>query len=61
MHYGANAYHVTKSLIFFEDAEQKPDPIARWPDPDFTWLGVKRYFVLHLDAFERYLVRISSR
>lgn len=59
--YGANAYHVIKSLIFFEDAEHEPDPIVRWPDPDFTWREIKAYFVHHLDAFERHLVRLSSR
>lgn len=59
--YGANAYHVIKSLIFFEDAEQEPDPVVKWSDPDFTWQEVKHHFVTHLDAFERHLVRLSSR
>ncbi len=58
--YGANAYHVIKSLIFFEDAEQEPDPILRWTDSDFTWQETKRFFLRHFDVFERHLVRLSS-
>lgn len=36
-----NLHHFLKSLLYFDDAEEDPDPQIYF---EATWLGVKRYF-----------------
>ncbi|NJD38944.1 MAG: nucleotidyl transferase AbiEii/AbiGii toxin family protein [Geobacter sp.] len=39
-----NCYHILKSLLYFDDAEQQPDPLSL---NGTTWEQVKGYFLEH--------------
>ncbi len=56
---GINYYHVLKSLVFFEDADQEPDPIMLMTGDDWKWERIKSFFIDHINHFEEELdVRI---
>ena len=50
-----NYYHVVKSLVFFEDAEQEPSPIIILPGEDWKWENIRCFFVDNLEIFEHEL------
>jgi hypothetical protein len=52
-----NFYHVLKSLVYFEDAEEEPNPILAVSGEDWEWKNVKIFFEKHLKEFEEYLLR----
>ncbi len=45
---GFNRHHVLKSLVYFEDADQDPDPEML---ADFSWAATKRFFVESVRTF----------
>ena len=54
---GINLYHLLKSLVYFEDAENDPDPVLL-PDgkrPD--WNKIKLFFEGNIKNFERILIK----
>lgn len=48
-----NFYHVLKSLIFFEDAEQEPLPYMLLTGEDWQWKKIKAFFLNNIEKFER--------
>ncbi|NWF91379.1 MAG: nucleotidyl transferase AbiEii/AbiGii toxin family protein [Syntrophaceae bacterium] len=53
---GLNRYHVLRSLTYFEDAEEEPDPISIG-DHQYSWEVVKAFFIENIKEFERVLMR----
>jgi len=53
---GLNLYHVLRSLTYFEDADQEPDP-KMMDACDFSWEEVKSFFVTHQPELERLFVK----
>ncbi len=53
---GINRYHVLKSLAYFEDAENDPDPIPVSDDKGADWNQIKQFFMAHIKEFERALL-----
>lgn len=52
-HTNLNFYHVLRSLTFFEDAENEPDPkLAK--NRHFLWEEVKTFFSNHVKEFEKH-------
>lgn len=51
-----NKYHVLRSLTYFEDADEDPDPIY-WGEAKYNWDEVKAFFVKNVKAFERALLK----
>jgi hypothetical protein len=49
---GANLYHILRSLTYFEDADQDPDPIIR-KGVEFSWQEVKSFFLNHQREWEK--------
>lgn len=49
---GINLYHVLKSLVYFQDAEQDPNPILLKNSKGWTWDSVMSFFETHLREFE---------
>lgn len=47
-----NYYHVLKSLIFFEDAEQEPSPLMILSGEDWKWEKIKAFFLNNIVLFE---------
>ncbi|MFO7555237.1 MAG: nucleotidyl transferase AbiEii/AbiGii toxin family protein [Desulfobacterales bacterium] len=47
-----NYYHVVKSLIFFEDAEQEPSPLMLLTGEDWKWEKIKAFFFNNIGLFE---------
>jgi hypothetical protein len=47
-----NLYHVIKSLVFFEDAEQEPTPVIVMPGEEWKWGNIKTYFSDNITLFE---------
>lgn len=47
-----NFYHVLKSLIFFEDAEQEPSPIMQLTGKDWEWENIRSFFINNVEKFE---------
>jgi hypothetical protein len=45
---GFNRHHVLKSLIYFEDADNEPEPEML---VDFSWAETKRFFIESIGAF----------
>ena len=39
---GYQSYHIVKSLAYFEDAENEPDPIMLVP---YSWSEIKEFFI----------------
>ncbi|MFH0925531.1 MAG: nucleotidyl transferase AbiEii/AbiGii toxin family protein [bacterium] len=54
---GINKYHVLKSLVYFEDAEDEPEPIILIKDNDWQWEKVKGFFEGNVREFEKGLIR----
>ena len=50
---GINYYHILKSLVFFEDAEQEPEPNLL---KKVSWKEVKSFFTDNLREFEKHLL-----
>jgi hypothetical protein len=50
-----NYYHVLKSLIFFEDAEQEPSPLMLLTGEDWKWEKIKAFFLNNIGLFEHEL------
>lgn len=50
-----NYYHVLKSLIFFEDAEQDPSPLMLLTGEDWRWEKIKAFFLNNIVLFEHEL------
>jgi Nucleotidyl transferase AbiEii toxin, Type IV TA system len=50
-----NYYHVLKSLIFFEDAEQEPLPLMLLTGEDWKWESIKAFFLNNIELFEHEL------
>jgi len=50
-----NYYHVLKSLIFFEDAEQEPSPLMLLTGEDWKWEKIKAFFLNNIVLFEHEL------
>jgi len=50
---GLNYYHILKSLVYFEDAEDEPEIDALLP---VDWREVKNFFVKNIKSFEKYLL-----
>lgn len=48
-----NCYHILKSFLYFDDADQQPDPLSL---NGTTWKQVKSYFVDHEKELMRELV-----
>jgi len=51
---GINLYHVLRSLTFFEDAQDDPEP--RLLLHNYEWKEVKEFFKDHIREFEHYLL-----
>lgn len=51
-----NFYHVLRSLVFFEDAEEDPQPILLVKGSEWEWRLVKRYFEQNIKQFEKFLL-----
>lgn len=47
-----NFYHILKSLIFFEDAEQEPLPLMLFTGEDWKWEKIKTFFIKNIELFE---------
>lgn len=52
---GINTYHVLKSLLFFEDAEDEPDPPTLLGGTKWDWCEIKKFFTTNIAEFERTL------
>ena len=50
-----NYYHVLKSLIFFEDAEQEPSPLMLLSGDAWEWGNIKSFFMNNINIFEQEL------
>ncbi len=50
-----NLYHVLKSLVFFEDADQEPSPSMLVEGKEWEWENIKAFFLEGLEEFERAL------
>ena len=48
-----NLYHVLKSLVFFEDAEQDPAPVMLIQGEEWEWDNIKAFFVQNIELFEQ--------
>ncbi|MBW2063950.1 MAG: nucleotidyl transferase AbiEii/AbiGii toxin family protein [Deltaproteobacteria bacterium] len=54
-----NLYHVLRSLVFFEDAEQDPLPHMLVSGKDWDWEQIKTFFIESIEAFEKHLIKGS--
>ena len=48
-----NLYHLVKSLVFFEDADQEPSPFIVFSGEDWKWENIKSFFVENIELFEQ--------
>jgi hypothetical protein len=53
---GINLYHVLKSLVYFQDAEEDPYPTLLKNGKKWTWDSVRSFFETHLREFEISLI-----
>jgi hypothetical protein len=53
---GLNKYHVLKSIVFFEDAEDDPAPIILMAGREWEWESVKNFFEKNISRFEKELL-----
>lgn len=51
-----NYYHVLRSLVFFEDAEEEPQPTLLLKSSDWEWSYVKKFFEQNIKQFEKFLL-----
>ncbi len=47
-----NLYHVLKSLVYFEDADEEPEPGLIMEGKEWAWSSVKGFFEKHIKDFE---------
>ncbi len=52
---GINFYHVVKSLVYFEDADQEPLPKMLLTGKEWQWDNIKSFFIKNLNVFEKEL------
>ena len=52
-------YAVLKSLIYFVDAENTPNPTLLMKGKEWKWENVKGYFVKNIREFEKHLIKPS--
>ncbi|MBN2423833.1 MAG: nucleotidyl transferase AbiEii/AbiGii toxin family protein [Calditrichaceae bacterium] len=43
-------YHILKSLVYFDDAELEPEPIAVWEN--LNWNDIKKFFIKLIQNYE---------
>jgi len=53
---GLNTYHVLRSLTFFEDADEEPDPVLT-EGHVFQWEEVKSFYVRNIGEFEEHFAK----
>lgn len=53
---GINFYFVLKSLVYFEDAEEEPQPILLLKGREWEWKNVKKFFEKNIRNFEKFLL-----
>lgn len=53
---GINFYHVLRSLVFFEDADDEPFPVLMSKNADWEWEQVKKFFEQNIREFEKHLI-----
>lgn len=53
---GINMYHVMRSLVFFEDAQEDPEPIFMVNENKWKWEKVKNFFEQNITHFEKCLM-----
>ncbi len=51
-----NYYHIIRSIVFFEDAENEPMPTLLIKDDNWHWENVKRFFESNIEDFEKDLL-----
>ncbi len=51
-----NRYHVLKSLVYFDDAEDEPNPIILIKEKSWDWNNIKQFFIENIREFERHLM-----
>ena len=51
-----NMYHVLKSIVFFEDAEDEPAPIILMSGREWEWESIKGFFEQNISKFEKGLL-----
>ncbi|MCK4527360.1 nucleotidyl transferase AbiEii/AbiGii toxin family protein [candidate division WOR-3 bacterium] len=54
---GINYYHILKSLVFFEEAEQEPELLLL---KEVSWETVKTFFINNLREFEKHLLKVED-
>ncbi len=59
-HTDINLYHVLKSLVYFEDAEEDPHPTILNNNKEWSWDSVRRFFETHVKDFEVALINGSG-
>ena len=52
-----NLYHVLKSLVYFADAENEPDPVLLPEMKSTNWPQVKHFFEKNVKNFEKALLK----
>lgn len=52
---GINTYQIFKSLVYFEDAEEDPEPILKVKSSEWEWEKVKDFFIRNIKEFEKNL------
>ncbi len=52
---GINYYHVLKSLVYFEDADQDPLPLIMLHEENWGWDNIKSFFINNIQLFEQEL------
>ena len=53
---GINLYHVLRSVVYFEDAEEEPPPVLLMEGDEWGWERVKRFFEERVRDFEKGLM-----
>lgn len=53
-----NYFHLLKGITFFKDAEKNPEPILL--DKTVSWADVKRFFIAHIQDFEKAFHRVPK-
>ena len=54
---GINFYHLLKSLVYFEDAENDPDPVLLTNGKSPDWESIKQFFEANIKQFEKALMK----
>jgi hypothetical protein len=51
-----NLYHVLKSMVYFDDADQDPPPVLVGESQAWSWDEVKKFFTQNIREFEKNLL-----